>query len=451
MIKFTTLLLTLLLGLNLSAEILDEEQVKAQEFFLTTIPLIKNLSGDLQNSYSIQKEYFNMNDSILFNKSVIPFYTQKIEKENFTGFTYSKELIYIIPELNNIFKEYLSNQNPVSLFKIKQSYKDKFYKIGEEFSQKIIKGKQYYSETPLIGVSNYDFKNNSKSMIFSNYNKLLPAVYFECYENGDMIGIFNGNQFNKTDVNTPSYSTKVPIILEVPEEIKKNFTYHSQIVPTRENPKNFVNNLCVYKRQFSDLDEGEKFVNLINNSSNSFITFFTMNENVNNSPFLSAKVTNLGFFELDPIDYYHSEVFNFQGSTYNDDSSTIIERQVDLIEKDPKYNNQFLSNNGTYSFGEYYIRAFKNNKIFLKKEKTNLLIEYDYVEKENEIILTLNNIIKDSPTSFPLKIRIIQEPNSSLYDLQVFELNSDTPSFYSKIPLNLRNNFSIKWDIEVKK
>ena len=86
----TTLFLTIL-STQLLAETLTVDDEKALMFFSKSIPLVKNQPIEIKDAKSVQQEYFELTESTLFNKAMIPFYTKNIENsDNFIGFNSSK-------------------------------------------------------------------------------------------------------------------------------------------------------------------------------------------------------------------------------------------------------------------------------------------------------------------------------------------------------------------------
>ena len=104
----------------------------------------------------------------------------------------------------------------------------------------------------------------------------------------------------------------------------------------------------------------------------------------------------------------------------------------------------------TYKISDYLFKGFENNKVLITKQNTRLLVEYDYVELEEEIIITFNKIIKEDTTSFPLKIRILKDPNKSTYNLDAYVIHSFSPFAYKREDLNLKNGSYVDWE-EVNK
>jgi hypothetical protein len=444
-----SIIVTILLQQQIKAETLNIEDEKAILNFSQSIPLIKNQPIELKDSKSIQKEYFELNDSTLFNQSIIPFYVENMNEENFIGFNSTKEFIYNIPSLNHIYKKFERATNKVSRHKHKKEYKKEFYSLGEKFDIKIFNGKSYYSETPLAGALDYNLDDNSKTMIFRQVAFNNPSVYFECYPDGEAIALYTGAYYKAKELTVPSYVTKTPIILEIPEEIKKNLKYYKSFTRDKLGVKTELDNLCSYTKIFDTLEEGEKFEKFMLNRANTFVSFFKINESTEKNPYLTGKITHLGLFELDFSDYYHFPYEVDKGEVYNNNLNEIIENKVNYKKKDKNYSKQFLNSKYTYPISDYLFKGFENNKVLLTKQNSRLLIEYNYEELEEEIVITFNKIIREHPTSYPLKIRILKDPEKSTYELDAYVIHSYSPFSYKKEELNLKNGSYVDWD-EVK-
>lgn len=448
--KYSTLFLSfmLLYSNSMNAEILTKKNEASILDFGKTVPIVKNQSLDIKDAISIQKEYFEENNSYQFNLAMVSYYIKHID--NFLGFNTAKEFIFKIPSLNNIYINYVKANNIVSREKYKREYKEEFYRLGNTFDPLFFKDKIYYSESPLGGVETYNLKENKKTMIFKNINYGLPSIHFECYKNGEAIGMYTGSYYKDYKIISPSNVTKTPIILELPREIKNKLTYYKGFTINEKGKKVVLDNLCSLTKKFKNINEGEKFEIFINNRDNRFISFFDIDYKNINKPYLTGKLRKLGLFEIDYADYYHFPFEVYSGETYDNNLDYIIENKVDIKEKDKNYSKMFLESTYSYSIGDYFFKGFDNKKILLTKEGSRMLISYDFKLTEKEVIITFDKIIREGTTDYPLKIRVIKDPEKSSYDLDAYVIESYSPFSYIKKSLNLKKGFYIDWD-EIKK
>ena len=287
---------------------LTKEQEDLIKNFSKSDPYVKNTTG-FEESISLQQEFFEYNLSEYLNKSVLKYYKNNVE--NFLGYSSKAELVYFIPELNKIYNDYKNAENKISRYKFQKKYKETFFKLAEkDYSQ--FTNKVFYSEVSVLGAYEYNLEKHEKHIIFSQ-TLSTPSVYLRCYENGDMIATFIGSQIANEKARAPSNVTKTPVVLKVSEEVKSMFYSKSEKINDE-----IVENLCVLKKKFNHIDIGEDYESAVNEYGRKFIAFFTIEENKNNKPYLTGKLSHLGLFKLDQADFYHFPYDLFGGNTYSE-------------------------------------------------------------------------------------------------------------------------------------
>ena len=441
--KMSLFIIFFLFSFNLKAQ---EEEPKVEYIFNMlqqelyedlgkSIPLAKSLPSELKDSESIQKVYFELKDSFNFNRAVMSYYWDNVE--NFQGYSSKSELIFHIPELTGIYNRLKASSNAVTKFRLEKQYKEKFEEFKNGFDMNVFKDKMYYSEVPLKGTFPYDFEKNEKTIIFSDYNAGFPSIYLTCFPNGEIIASFTSRQFVGKDTSIPSFVTKTPIILEVSEEIKEYVSYRQS---------KYGENLCANTKNFKTIEKGEIFESYSNNRNNTYMGFFTIDTTKTDRPYLIGKLSHIGYFIMDN-DYYHMPFEIIGGQTFNEtDLEGIPDRVFEQTIEKGNFSSSFLTSEFSYSFSDFFIKGKANNQLRLAKDKTNLHIIYDYEKFENEIVFTLNKIVKDSPDYYPLKFRITKEKNKEGVELTAFVLYSKSPFMYIKEELNLKNGFMLDWN-----
>jgi hypothetical protein len=434
--KISLFIVFLLINTNSQASTgynFSKEQEESYNKLGKSIPIVKVVPENLKNSQSIQKIYFELKGSFEFNKSVMPYYLNNIE--NFNGYSSKKELISYIPELSGLYNKLKSTNNAVTRFRIDKDYKDTFERFSNDFDINFFKDKLYYSEIPLKGAFPYDFKNNNKTVIFSDYKESFPAIYLTCFPDGNIIASFTANQFKAEKSTILSFVTTTPIILEVSQEIKDYI---------KHRPSQYGKNLCTNTREFRSIEDGEIFEGYSNNKSNTYMGFFTIDTTITNKPYLVGKLSHIGYFIMDS-DYYHMPFDIVGGYTFNEENiESIPDKVLDNIKNKEKFSNTFLTSKFSYTFSDFFFKGTEKNQVNLIKNSTDLYIIYDYEILENEVIFTLNKIIKDSPDNFPLKFRIIKDKEGD--DLTAYVLYRDSPFIYIEEDFNFKNGVFIDWD-----
>lgn len=424
-----------ILGNNVEYQF-DKKQQEAYNSLGKSIPLAKSLPEYFQDSRSIQKSYFELKDSFEFNRSTMKYYLDNTE--NFQGYSSNKELFFHIPELTGIYNELKTSGNAVTRFRLDKKYRDTLIQFSESFDINYFKDKIYYSEIPLKGAFPYDFENNRKTLLFSDYQPSFPALYLTCFPDGNVIASFNGNKYKEEKVTIPSFVTNTPIILEVSEEIKEYINYRAS---------KYGENLCERTITFDRIEDGEIFEGYSNNKANTYLGFFTIDTSITGKPYLVGKLSHIGFFVMD-TDYYHMPFNIIGGNTFNNEINVedIPDLVVDNIKDKGAFSKTFLESKSSYTFGNFFFRGITNtNQINLIKNKTNLHIVYDYEILDNEIVFTLNKIVRDAPEYFPLKFRIIKEKDTEGTLLTVYTLYNYSPFMYIKETLNLKEGLVLDW------
>lgn len=419
-------------------EELSKKEIELLNKLARSLPFVKNIDNELDKAVSIQKTYFEFNNSLKFNQAIMPYYLSKIT--NFQGFSSKREFIHIIPDLNYIYRDFLSSKNKVSRHRFKNKYKEAFIKVSENYSINSF-NEIFYSEIPLKGVFPYDFKKNKKDMIFDNLNPNFPAIYLSCL-NDEVIGIFKGEQYSDGKLSVYSNVTNTPIILKLSEELKSHF---------KQAKPRYGENLCLYSKYFENILEGEIFEGYSNNQSNSFIGFFTIDKNIKDKPYLVGNLSHIGYFLLDNSDFFHYPFEIIGGYTFSEKS--ILEVKDDFVNKLSKQKNLntlFLNSKFSYNLGDFIIKGLEKNQIGLTKNGTRLYVKYNYEIINNEIILELAEIVRESPHNFPLKIRIFKEDNTGITTLTSYIQYRNEPHLYKKEIFELKNGFYLNWEKEVE-
>lgn len=415
----------------------SKKELESYDKLGKSIPLAKSLPDYLENSISIQKSYFELKDSFEFNRSTMKYYLENTEE--FQGYSSNKELFFHIPELTGIYNDIKRSGNIVTRYRLDEKYKKTLNKFADSFDMNYFNDKTYYAEIPLKGVFPYDFEKNKKTLLFSDYSPTFPAMYLTCFPDGNIIASYNGNQYKDEKITIPSFVTNTPIILEVSKEIKEYIKYRAS---------KYGENLCEKVVTFDRIEDGEIFEGFTNNKANTYLGFFTIDTKITGKPYLVGKLSHIGFFIMDN-DYYHMPFNIIGGHTF--DENTSVENIPDIVlnklDNKGAFSKTFLESKFSYTFSDFFIRGITDKKqINLVKNNTNLHIVYDYEILNNEIIFTLNKIIKDSPDNFPLKFRVVKEKDVTEGTvLSVYTLYSHSPFMYIKETLDLKGGFVLDW------
>tara|TARA_Y100000588_G_scaffold282343_1_gene299473 strand:- start:2582 stop:3928 length:1347 start_codon:yes stop_codon:yes gene_type:complete len=418
-------------------EVFNKKEQETYDNLGKSIPLAKSLPDFLEDSNSIQKSYFELKDSFEFNRSTMKYYLENTE--NFQGYSSSKELFFHIPELTGIYNDLKRSGNAVTRFRLDKKYKETLKGFSDSFDMNYFKDKIYYSEIPLKGTFPYDFEKGSKTLLFSDYKPTFPAIYLTCFPDGNIIASFNGNKYQEEKVTIPSFVTNTPIILQVSEEIKEYIKYRAS---------KYGENLCERTITFDRIEDGEIFEGFSNNKANTYLGFFTIDTSVTGKPYLVGKLSHMGFFVMD-TDYYHMPFNIIGGNTFDSEINVedIPDLVLDKLEGKGAFLKTFLESKFSYSFSDFFIRGITDKKqVNLIKNNTNLHVIYDYEILNDEIIFTLNKIVRDAPDYFPLKFRIVKEKDTEEGTvLSVYTLYNYAPFIYIKETLDLKAGVVVDW------
>ncbi len=430
----------------------SDTYIKDYSKLISTFGIVKSTPIELNSAKSIQETYLKTTDSLQFNYHSINYFLKL--NENFKGFSPNGQLIYLIPELNNLFVEYNTTGNIVKRQLIENQYKEILKEKAKLVDYNYFDNTTYYSGVPLLGAYNFDFDNNEKTIIFETQKINYPAVYINCYKNGEMVGLFFSNGYTFDSIYLPTKASKTPIILKFPKEIRDKFEYTEKVFSENVVEKN----LCTHKQKFEDLDKAYLYESLISDANNQFFVFFNIDKNYKENNYLVANVTHMGLFSYDNSDYLHMPYFLWEGKNYSKEKieETIKNNLLNNNEIKKGFNNNFLKNNYTYVFDHendmYFIQGINNgDRARMILNKTSLIVEYKIDYHEDYLELTLDKILKESANNFPLKMIITKTDDKSLSStLSVYTQFIDRPHHFKNLKLNLKEGFLFDWKKNVE-
>lgn len=456
MIKNFFYIIILLMSVKINAQEIKfpdyegESYIKSYQKLTSTFGIVKSVPESISDSKSIQEIYLNEN-SQQFNYHAINYFLKL--NNDLKGFSPNGQLIYKIPELNNLFRDYVTNSNIVKRRLIENQYKEILKQKSKLLNYGEFENKIYYSGVPLLGAFQFDFDNLEKKIIFETQKVDYPAVYLNCYKNGEMIGLFYASGYYDSDRYLPTLANKTPIVLRFPKEISEKFEYAEKKYQN-EN----IKNLCLRKEKFEDLNKGDTYESLISDSHNQFFVFFNIDTKADSYNYLVGNVVSMGLFSYDNSDFMHMPYFLWEGKIYNEKPIQEIIKNNLINNNNIKkgFNNGLLKNEYTYVFNhnedKYFIKGIENgNKARLILNKTSFLAEYKVEYFEDYIELTLNKLLRDSANNFPLKIIISKNSeNKQSAILGLYVQFVDRPHYFKELELNLKQGFLFDWKKNVE-
>lgn len=431
-----------------------ESYVKDYEKLVSTFGIVKSVPNELNDAKSIQELYLKTKENQNFNYHSINYFLKL--NNNLKGFSPKGQLIYQIPELNIMYVEYNTTSNIVKRQIIEQQYKELLKQKAALVDYDKFKNKIYYSGVPLLGAYKFDFEKKEKKIIFETQRVNYPAVYINCYKNGEVVGLFYSNGYEQDSKYLPTNTNKTPIVLKFPKEISEKFEYTE-----KQFEKGTEKNLCLYREKFEDLSNAELYESLINDNRNQFFVFFNIDESKKEYNYLTANVTHMGIFSYDPSDSLHMPFSLWEGKDYNKENvEEIIEKNLfDNNDIKKGFNNTFIKSNYTYVFENgsdlYFMQGIENgNRVRVILNKSSLQVEYKVSYNEDFLRLTLDKIIEDSPNNFPIEMIISKNNNKKQSSvLSIYAKLIDRPHYFKELEVDLKQAFLFDWkkNVETKK
>lgn len=413
---------------------------------MNTFGIVKSVPNKLSDAKSIQELYLSKDGVNQFNYHTINYFLKL--NENLKGFSPKGQLIYKVSELNKLYRDYVTNPNLVKRQIIENQYKEILKQKSQLLDYSLLQNKIYYSSVPILGTYKFDFNNLEKKIIFDTQRINYPAVYLNCFKNGEMIGVFYANGYTDNEDYLPTHANKTPIVLKFPKEISEKFEYSE-----KNFEENMEYNLCSHKQKFEDLSNAEVYENLLSDNRNQFFVFFNIDTNYKDNNYLVGNVSHMGLFSYDSSDSMHMPYFIWEGKNYSTEKvETIIKNNIIKNNEIKKgFNSNFLKNNYTYVFynenDEYFMQGLNNgSRARLVLNKTNLFAEYNIVYFEDYLELTLDKLIKDSPNNFPIKMIISKNNSKNISStLSLYAQLIDRPHYFKELNLDLKQGFLFDW------